>query len=48
MPDRKLLFISMLGESSLYHVDDYKQICPSGLEKDWILSWHGNLAKNMI
>ena len=45
MPDRKLLFISMLGESSLYHVDDYKQICPSGLEKDWILSWHGKLAK---
>ncbi len=45
MPDRKLLYISMMGESSLYHVDDCKQICPSGLEKDWIVSWHGALAK---
>lgn len=45
MADKKLLYISMLGESSLYHLDDYKQICPSGLEKDWIVAWHGNLAK---
>ena len=44
MSKRKLLFISMLGESSVYNVDDFKALCSSGLEKDWIPSWHGNLA----
>ncbi len=45
MSDSKLLFISMLGEPTHYHVEDYKQLCPSGLEKDWIPAWHGPLAK---
>ena len=44
MSNRKLLFISMLGESSLYHTEDYKSLCSSGLEKDWIPDWHGGLA----
>jgi GMP synthase (glutamine-hydrolysing) len=44
MSNRKLLFISMLGEPSLYNVEDYKELCPTGLEKDWILDWHGGLA----
>ncbi len=49
---KTLLYISMLGEKSLYDPEDYKSICQSGLEKDWILQWHGKLAKkhnlNMI
>lgn len=44
MNHRKLLYISMLGESSLYHLEDFRQLCPSGLEKDWIPAWHGDLA----
>lgn len=45
MPDKKLLFISMLGEPSLYHPEDCKPLCASGLEKDWILSWYGDLVQ---
>ena len=44
MDRRKLLFISMLGEDSLYNVEDYKELCPTGLEKDWIIDWYGDLA----
>jgi GMP synthase-like glutamine amidotransferase len=44
MPHWNLLFISMLGEPSLYKVEDYQSLCPSGLEKDWILNWHADLA----
>jgi len=44
MPHRNLLFISMLGEPSLYKVEDYQSLCPSGLEKDWIHDWYGDLA----
>ncbi len=44
MSDRILLYISMLGETSLYNVEDYKELCPTGLEKDWIRDWHGDLA----
>ena len=45
MPNRILLYISMLGEASLYDVEDYKDLCPTGLEKDWIRDWHGDMAK---
>jgi GMP synthase-like glutamine amidotransferase len=46
MPNPKMLYISMLGETSLYNPDDYRSLCPSGLEKDWILAWHSDLAKH--
>lgn len=39
-----LLYISMFGESDVYTPSDYTSLCPTGLEKDWILSWHGPLA----
>jgi len=45
MPNKKLLFISMLGDESLYHVNDYKNLCPSGLEKDWVVTWYRHLAQ---
>ncbi len=39
-----LLYISMIGESDVYTPGDYTALCPSGLEKDWIVSWHSPLA----
>ena len=39
-----LLYISMIGESDVYTPDDYTELYPSGLEKDWILSWHEDMA----
>lgn len=39
-----LLYISMFGETDVYAPGDYTALCPTGLEKDWILSWHGPLA----
>ena len=41
---RTLLYISMFGERSHYDPEEFRGICPSGLEKDWILEWHGPLA----
>jgi GMP synthase-like glutamine amidotransferase len=38
------LFISMLGEREHYRPELFRGLCPSGLEKDWILDWHGPLA----
>lgn len=35
-----LLYISMIGESDVYTPEDYTELCPSGLEKDWIVAWH--------
>ena len=34
----------MLGEPSEYCVNDFRPICSSGLEKDWILDWFGSLS----
>jgi GMP synthase-like glutamine amidotransferase len=44
MPKKQMLFISMLGEQDLYDPDDYRELSPSGLEKDWIVDWFGGLA----
>lgn len=41
---KKLVYISMLGEPSCYNVEDFKKLCSSGLEKDWIIEWHQPLA----
>ncbi len=40
----KLLYISMLGEPSIYNVDNFKDLCSSGLERDWIIEWLHSLA----
>jgi GMP synthase-like glutamine amidotransferase len=39
-----VLFISMLGEREHFVPELYRDLCPSGLEKDWILDWHGPSA----
>lgn len=36
---KNIVFISMLGEAHLYDVDKFKDLCESGLEKDWIAKW---------
>ncbi|OEY65391.1 glutamine amidotransferase-related protein [Marinobacter sp. X15-166B] len=33
---KRVVFISQLGEPSVYNTDDFTSMCPSGLEKDWI------------
>ena len=38
------LFISMLGERVHFRPEEYRSLCPSGLEKDWILKWHAESA----
>ena len=40
MINKKLLFISILGEPSHLNVENFKELCPSGLEKDWFFVWH--------
>ena len=40
------LFISMLGERVHFRPEEYRSLCPIGLEKDWILTWHGGSAAN--
>ena len=40
------LFISMLGERVHFRPEEYRSLCPTGLEKDWILKWHGGSAAN--
>ena len=30
----------MLGERVHFRPEDYRGLCPTGLEKDWILKWH--------
>ena len=35
----------MLGEAGHYDPEDYRDLCPSGLEKDWIRAWHGPAAE---
>ena len=40
-----LLYISMIGESDVYTPENYTALCPSGLEKDWIVAWHSPLAR---
>lgn len=35
----------MLGEQEHFDPDSFKSLCPSGLEKDWILDWHGPIAE---
>ena len=40
-----LLFISMFGERDQYDPVNYRSICSSGLEKDWIVTWHGGAAE---
>jgi len=41
---QKLLFISMLGEREHFNPELFTGLCSSGLERDWIIDWHGNLA----
>lgn len=38
------LFISMLGERVHFRPEEYRSLCPTGLEKDWILAWHSASA----
>ena len=45
MDKRDLLFISMMGEDSVYKTEDYRDMCPSGLEKDWILDLFKPMAR---
>ena len=45
MKKRVLLFISMLGEESVYKTGDYRDLCPSGLEKDWIPDRYAAMAQ---
>lgn len=42
---RTVLFISMMGEREHYRPEEFQDICPSGLEKDWILDWHSPRAE---
>ena len=39
-----LLFISMLGEREHFKPELFTSLCESGLERDWIVEWHGDLA----
>ncbi len=41
---QKLLFISMLGEREHFKPELFTGLCDSGLERDWIVEWHGKLA----
>lgn len=41
---QKLLFISMLGEREHFNPELFTGLCSSGLERDWIVDWHGKLA----
>jgi len=41
---RRLLYISMLGEPKLYDPAVFTSLCVSGLERDWIVDWHGDAA----
>jgi len=45
MGSNVLLYISMLGEPSLYDENSFRTLCPTGLEKDWISMWHGGAAQ---
>ena len=42
----RLLYISMLGEPGHYDPEDYRDLCPSGLEKHWTRNWHGPAAQD--
>lgn len=35
----------MLGEKEHYDPADYQQVCSSGLEKDWIIDWFGEISQ---
>ena len=43
---KNLLFISMLGEIEHFNPDHFRGLCSSGLEKDWIVEWFGQIAKD--
>lgn len=43
---KRVLYISMLGEPSHYNPDNFKSLCSSGLEKDWIKEWLQPLAED--
>jgi len=45
MKNRIMLFISIIGEPSHHRVENFTDICPSGLEKDWILQWHSEVVQ---
>lgn len=36
---KNIVFISMLGDPDVYDVAKFKELCESGLEKDWIAKW---------
>ena len=38
------LFVSMLGEREHFRPEEFRSLCPSGMEKDWILEWHSPSA----
>lgn len=42
---KQVVYISMLGEPSHYNIDNFKNLCNSGLEKDWVVEWFQSLAK---
>lgn len=41
---KRVVYISMLGEPSHYNTDNFKSLCSSGLEKDWVKDWLQPLA----
>ena len=42
---KRILFISMLGEQEHFDPSSFTSLCPSGLEKDWVVDWHGPVAE---
>ena len=42
---RNVLFISMLGEREHFKPELFESLCPSGLERDWVVEWHGSVAE---
>lgn len=45
MNQKNLLYISMIGESDVFDPNDFRGLCTSGLEKDWIFDWHATVAQ---
>ena len=35
----------MLGEREHIHFEDYRSLCDSGKEKDWVINWHKSIAE---
>ncbi len=45
-PNKRLLFISMLGEIEHFDPAHFTGLCTTGLERDWIVNWFGPMAQD--